>query len=73
MLIYFASDDIRLRRIAQIKLREFGRVVWGLKDDEVGHMIPSWGPDENMKEIDKIGEYEIDILVYYTYVLVYLI
>jgi hypothetical protein len=43
LLIYFATDDVAsLRPQAQAKLSEFGRVIFGLSDAEVGHMSPQW-------------------------------
>ena len=39
LLIYFATDDVsNMREIATQKLSEFGKVVFGLDKDEVGHM-----------------------------------
>lgn len=54
LLIYFASDDAqRLRKIAQQKLSKYGRVVFGLNVEEVGHMIPNqW----TKKDLDKLEE-----------------
>lgn len=42
LLIYFASDDVELRGTAEKLLSPIGRVVFGLKPDEVGHVSPSW-------------------------------
>mmetsp|Transcript_25939 Transcript_25939/g.37191 ORF Transcript_25939/g.37191 Transcript_25939/m.37191 type:complete len:370 (-) Transcript_25939:89-1198(-) len=52
LLIYFATDDTRrLRPIAKSKLSGFGRVVFGLEDDEVGHVYPQWREHE-LEEIE---------------------
>lgn len=55
LLIYFATDDVRgLRPEAIRHLSSFGRVVFGLTEDEVGHCI-GWhwrdGDAEKVKEL----------------------
>ena len=52
LLIYFATDDAEnLRPQAAEQLGQYGRVVFGLDADEVGHMSPQWiGSSE--KEVD---------------------
>ena len=53
LLIYFATDDAEnLRKKAAKKLGKIGRVVFGLADDEVGHMRAQWTP-QAMKEVDE--------------------
>jgi hypothetical protein len=45
LLIYFATDDVvNLRPKAVRLLSKYGKVVFGLDDDEVGHVRPSWNP-----------------------------
>jgi hypothetical protein len=51
LLIYFATDDVKnLRPEAQTRLSGFGRVVFGLSEDEVGHMSPQW----TKSDLDKV-------------------
>lgn len=43
LLIYFATDDVaNLRPKATQELSKYGRVVFGPKPSEVGHMTPQW-------------------------------
>ena len=43
LLIYVATDDISTYRPMATKLlSQYGRVVWGLEADEVGHMTAQW-------------------------------
>ena len=52
LLIYFATDDAEnLRPQATEQLGQYGRVVFGLDADEVGHMSPQWGGSSE-KEVD---------------------
>jgi hypothetical protein len=52
LLIYFATDDAKnLRRPASERLGAFGRVVFGLPEEDVGHMSPQWSPDAE-QEVD---------------------
>jgi hypothetical protein len=52
LLIYFATDDAEnLRPQATSKLGKFGRVVFGLATDEVGHTSPLW-TDSSEQEVD---------------------
>jgi hypothetical protein len=44
LLIYFASDDVRLRKVARRRLSRWGKVVWGLRESDVGHASPQWRP-----------------------------
>jgi hypothetical protein len=53
LLIYFATDDAEnLRPQATKKLSKYGRVVFGLDADEVGHMNPQWSGSSE-KEVDE--------------------
>jgi hypothetical protein len=53
LLIYFASDDAEnLRPQAEAELGGYGRVVFGLAADEVGHMSPQWSGTSE-KEVDE--------------------
>lgn len=48
LLIYFATDDVvKLRPEATKRLSQFGRVVFGLDEDEVGHMSPQWSATDD--------------------------
>lgn len=50
LLIYFATDDVKnLRPEAQTRLSRYGRVVFGLTEDEVGHMSPQWTSNDFAK------------------------
>jgi hypothetical protein len=42
LIIYFATDDVRLRAVARDTLKPWGKVVWGLKRSEIGHISPQW-------------------------------
>ena len=52
LIIYFASDDIELRPTAREMLSPIGRVVFGLQDDEVGHVSTQW-VDRHFSELEK--------------------
>ena len=53
LLIYFATDDAEnLRPRAAAELGGYGRVVFGLEEDEVGHMQPHWTADA-AKEVEE--------------------
>jgi hypothetical protein len=53
LLIYFATDDhVNLRPKAVKKLGKIGRVIFGLKEDEVGHMSPQWSA-KTEREVDE--------------------
>jgi hypothetical protein len=51
LLVYFATDDVKnLRPEAERRLGNLGgRVVFGLSEDEVGHMSPQWTKEEVSK------------------------
>ena len=51
LVIYFASDDVELRPTAQATLSSIGRVVFGLEDDEVGHVSTQW-VDRHFEELE---------------------
>jgi len=60
LLIYFATDDAQnLRPIVTEKYSKYGRVIFGLDENEVGHMSPQWtATDEKVLErIKKTGMY----------------
>ena len=45
LLIYFATDHARMARPrVERHLSQFGRVIFGLDIDEVGHTAPEWSP-----------------------------
>jgi hypothetical protein len=47
LLIYFATDDVQnLRPQATQHLSRFGMVVFGLEENEVGHILPNFTPRE---------------------------
>ena len=53
LLIYFATDDVEnLRARATKRLGRFGRVVFGLSEDEVGHSSPQW-TSMSMRQVDE--------------------
>lgn len=54
LLIYFASDDaLKLRQVVEQKLSAYGRVIFGLKIEEVGHMVPNnW----SQKDLDRLED-----------------
>ena len=52
LLIYFASDDVELRPTAEAMLSSIGRVVFGLQDDEVGHVSTQW-IDRHFADLEK--------------------
>lgn len=51
LLVYFATDDVKsLRPEAERRLGSLGgRIVFGLTEDEVGHMSPQWTQQEVSK------------------------
>lgn len=49
LLMYFASDDIKLRAQATKELSPYARVVFGLDESEVGHMTPQFREDDEKK------------------------
>ena len=54
LLLYFATDAAAtLRPVAEAELGEFGRVIFGLAEDEVGHSSPQWSPAHEM-EVDTL-------------------
>lgn len=54
LLIYFATDDVaNLRPVAEEKLSAHGRVIFGLSEDEVGHMSPQW-TQKDLEQVDKV-------------------
>jgi len=54
LMIYMATDDpYNLRDVAIKKLGRFGRVVFGLDIDDVGHMFPGWN-DKHNKNVQKV-------------------
>jgi len=56
LLIYFATDDVsNMREVAKEKLGKYGKVVWGLDKDEVGHMSPQWTPSDE-KVLSRVKE-----------------
>lgn len=55
LLIYFATDDVKnLRPEAESRLGEYGRLVFGLTEQEVGHMSPQW----SRNDLDKLSHIE---------------
>jgi hypothetical protein len=57
LLIYFASDDAEnLRPVATKKLSKYGRVVFGLEEEDVGHMSPQWTSKSEREVDDKKAE-----------------
>jgi hypothetical protein len=58
LLIYFATDNIRdLRPEATSRLSKFGRVVFGLADNEVGHISPQWMP----RTLDELQQKAVEL------------
>jgi len=59
LLIYFATDAPEgLRPEAESRLSRYGRVIFGLSEEEVGHMSPQWqqkDKDMLVKEIKKLA------------------
>ena len=54
LLIYFATDDVKnLRPEATSRLGSYGRVVFGLTDEEVGHMSPQWTSND-LRKMQKV-------------------
>ena len=57
LLIYVATDDpYNLRARAEEELGDIGRVVFGLEEENVGHMFPGWseeGEEQLRKAIDQ--------------------
>lgn len=54
LLIYFATDDPdNLRPVAEEKLSKHGRVVFGLTEEEVGHMSPQWTA-KDLEQVEKV-------------------
>ena len=54
LLIYFATDHARaLRKPAEDRLRQYGRVLFGLKETEVGHVAPIFS-EADRAEIEQI-------------------
>jgi hypothetical protein len=59
LLIYFATDDAKnLRPIASKELGEYGRVVFGLAEEDVGHMRAYWERDE----VEKLEQKKAEVL-----------
>ena len=57
LLIYFATDDVKnLRPQATAHLSSIGRVVFGLLEDEVGHVSPYWTPQFEKAVYDRAEE-----------------
>jgi hypothetical protein len=55
LLIYLATDDAENQRsVAVEKLSAYGRVVYGLTEEEVGHPKPGWG-GEYTARVDELA------------------